>query len=74
MLSNIDTKTILSGVLITILGAFLMGASSAVSEADSRSKTNAIKIDGLVEKEQRLHSQVEVIHNDVKEILKRLPE
>lgn len=72
-MKNIDSKTVVSGVIVTMLGAILMGASSTVSEADSRSKANSIKIDSLIEKEERLHDQVELIHNDVKEILKRLP-
>ena len=70
----IELKPIMTGVAITVSAALIMGFSSTISEADSRSIMNAKEIEALTEKEQRIYENVEVIRQDVKEILSRLPE
>jgi hypothetical protein len=71
---KLDTKSIFTGVAVTISAAVIMGFSQTVSDTDARSLKNEQSIDVLIEKEQRIYDNVEVIRQDVKEILSRLPE
>jgi hypothetical protein len=71
---KLDTKSIFTGVAVTISAAVIMGFSQTISDTDARSLKNAQEIDSLFEKEQRIYDNVQVIRQDVKEILSRLPE
>lgn len=70
---KLDIKPVMTGVAITVSAALIMGFSSTVSEADSRSIRNAKEIESLSDKEKRIYDNVEIIRQDVKEILSRLP-
>tara|TARA_R100000541_G_C1886266_1_gene83004 strand:+ start:377 stop:595 length:219 start_codon:yes stop_codon:yes gene_type:complete len=71
---KLDTKSIFTGVAATISAAVIMGFSQTISETEARSLNNVQQINTLIEKEQRIYDNVEVIRQDVKEILSRLPE
>ena len=70
---KLDIKPVMTGVAITVSAALITGFSSTVSEADSRSIRNAKEIESLSDKEKRIYDNVEIIRQDVKEILSRLP-